>query len=188
MRIKKKNLIICLIVFLILMVMNFLIQMKPIFQVQTKAYFHEMVKREIMESISTLDIPEEFILKKDNNMSIDTNQLNQWIVDVNRSLNDEIKDEFVAELPIGYLSGVVFFQNTGPRLSISYWIHNRVEANYDIKTTTLGINNVMIELILNVECNGEILYGLSKDQLLIQERIPLAIEYVQGEIPQIFPY
>lgn len=173
---------------LILLSGMFYMQLQPVFQIQAKAYFHEQVISEIMNSIKTLEVPEGFVVKREDQVSIDANALNIWIIGVNEQLNESIPDVYEASIPLGYFTGVVFFQHLGPDVSATFLISNRIIARYNIKTTALGINNAFIELILNVECKGNVLFGFEKNELSISEKIPLALEYIQGEVPQIFPY
>lgn len=188
MKIKKRNVLILLCSFILILFCYLYSNLQPIFQIQTKTYFHEKVMNEIMGSVEYIEVLNDFVIQKENRMSVDTNQLNEWIVQVNQLLNEKIQDEYVASIPIGYLSGNMFFQNVGPHVSASFLISNRILAKYDIKTTTLGINNALIELILHVECNGDVIIGFDTIPLTITQSIPLAVEYVQGDVPQIFPY
>lgn len=188
MKIKKRNLF-CLIFFILaLLFIFFMIQLQPLFDIQIKAHFHEKVIQEIMNSVAQLEVPNDFIIREDKNMRINTNQLNQWIIQVNQQLNQTIDDELETEIPFGYLTGIAIIQSIGPDLSANFLVTNRITAQYDIKTTSLGINNVLIELILNIECKGNVYLGFSSNELIVKERIPLALEYVEGDIPQIFPY
>lgn len=172
----------------ILLFLFLTIQLQPLFDIQIKAHFHEKVIHEIMDSVNQLEIPDDFIIREENNTRVDTNQLNDWIIKVNQQLNTNINDELETKIPFGYLTGIAIIQNLGPNLSASFLVANRITAQYDIKTTNIGINNILIELILNIECKGNIYLGLKSNELIIKERIPLALEYIQGEIPQIFPY
>lgn len=188
MKIKKRNLFYFIILIFTLLCFFFMIQLQPLFDIQIKAHFHEKVIQEIMNSVNQIEIPENFIIREEMNTRVDTNQLNQWIIEVNQQLNQSIDDELETEIPFGYLTGIAIIQSIGPDLSANFLVTNRITAQYDIKTTSLGINNVLIELILNIECKGNVYLGLSSSELIVKESIPLALEYVQGEIPQIFPY
>lgn len=188
MKIKKRNLVILLCIILFSTTLFTYVKLQPLIDIQIKAHFHEKVIKEIMNTVRQLEVPNDFLIRTDKNVSVNTNQLNQWIIQVNDILNQTIDDEIVTSMPIGYLTGNVFLQNLGPEISVSFVVTNRITAQYDIKTTSLGINNALIELILNIECKGNIYLGIQDYELVIQERIPLALEYIQGDIPQIIPY
>ena len=188
MKIKKRNLFYFIFIIFTLICVFFMIQLQPLFDIQIKAHFHEKVIQEIMNSVNQIEIPENFIIQEEKNTSVDTNQLNQWIIEVNQKLHQTIDDELETEIPLGYLTGIAIIQSIGPQLSATFLVTNRITAQYDIKTTSLGINNVLIELVLNIQCKGNIYLGLNSNELIIQERIPLTLEYIQGDIPQLFPY
>lgn len=187
MRIKKRNLFLLCTSLVFILFIYVLVQFQPIFKVQARTYFHEKMVVEIMNCIKEIHIPDDFIVKADG-ISVDTNRLNRWLVEVNECLNDRVEDRYEAKLPIGYFTGITFIQNSGPTMTTSFLISQRIVARYDLKTTTLGINNALIELILRVECKGVVFMGFESTELLMIENIPLALEYVQGEVPQIFPY
>ena len=188
MKIKKKNLLLMILCFFLILLISFYMRLQPVFQIQAKTFFHEKVVSEMMNSVKEIQVPDNFILKGEKQISINTNELNSWLIHVNEYLNHSMQDVYEASIPIGYFTGIVFFQNYGPNITAAFLISNRIIARYDIKTTTLGINNAFIELILIVECKGDVLMGFEKNELSISEKIPLALEYVQGEVPQIFPY
>lgn len=188
MKIKKRNLMITLFILFLSSILYTYTQLHPLFDIQIKAHFHEKVISEIMNCVNQIEIPEDFMIREDKNIRVDTNQLNLWIIEVNQMLNENIDDQLDTAMPFGYLTGIAIVQNVGPKISATFYIANRITAQYDIKTTSLGINNVLIELILNIECKGNVYLGFSSNELIVKERIPLALEYVEGDIPQIFPY
>ena len=188
MKIKKKNLFILIFILLLLISINFYIRLLPILETKSKAYFHQLMITEIMESTKLIEVPNHFIITDNKQTSVNTTLLNYWIVDINKYLLEIIKNEYKVQLPIGYFTGILFFQNSGPNLSFEYLIENQIICSYDVKTTSLGINNAFIELILNIECKGDIFIGFEKFPFVIQENIPLAIEYIQGDVPHIYPY
>ena len=95
--------------FFIFLLGAFYVQLQPVFQIQAQAYFHEQVVSEIMNSIKEITVPDEFVVKSDNQVSINANVLNKWIVEVNEKLNESIPDVYEASIPLGYFTGVVFF-------------------------------------------------------------------------------
>lgn len=188
MKIKKKNLFLVLICVILLSLILIYRELQPIFKIKTNAYFHEKVVQEIMKATQMIEIPQDFIVNYENQMSINTQLLNQWIIQVNDTLHQVIQDQYTASIPLGYFTGNVYFQSMGPSLNYDFLIENQIKSTYDIKSTTLGINNVLIELILKVECTGILLIGIEKSEMIIRQEIPLALRYIQGEVPQFFPY
>ncbi len=188
MKIKKKNLMILILFIIISIFLSFYLQLQPYIKIQSQAYFHEKVILEIMESVKEIEIPHDLVKYQNQNVSIDTQKLNAWIRFVNNHLNEAMKSEIRAGIPLGYFTGNVFLQTKGPELTTSFLISKKIQTSYDIKTTSLGINNAMIELILQVDCQGHIILGFESIDLSVVHSIPLVMEYVQGEVPQIFPY
>lgn len=188
MKLKKKNVLISILIMLVVSIICLYFQLQPYLQVQSEMYFQKKMIVEITKCIDMIEVPDNFIDKTEKNISVNTNVLNKWIKNITLKLNENIKDNIHAQIPIGYFTGIVFFQNKGPSISATYLINQKVVARYDIKTKNLGINNALIELILIVECEGNVFLGFDSSQLIVRENIPLALEYVQGEVPQIFPY
>ena len=188
MKVKKRFIFYISILLILISTVTIWIQLKPIFTIKTKNYYHQNIIQEINTIITEIEVPQSFILNNENTKSINTNLLNHWIKDINEHFLKSIENIGEASIPIGYFTGIYFIQTSGPKLNFKYLIENRTLCSYDIKTTSLGINNVLIELILNIECNGNIFIGFERNELNIQHTIPIALEYVEGNVPQFFPY
>lgn len=188
MKLKKKNVVLSLLLIMLISISALYVQLQPYLHAQSEMYFQKKMTLEIARCIDLIEVPDNFLLKNEKNISVNTNVLNKWIMHVTHELNENIQDNYHAQIPIGYFTGIVFFQNKGPTLPATYLINQKVDVRYDIKTSNLGINNALLELILTVECKGNVFLGFESSQLIISENIPLALEYVQGEVPQLFPY
>ncbi|MGN1344001.1 MAG: sporulation protein YunB [Traorella sp.] len=160
----------------------------PIFRVKAEAYFHEIVISEIILASESIKIMDDFVIQDDHQMKIHTVMLNKWISQVSQLLHQKIENHYTEKIPLGYFTGNMYLLNKGPKLSYDFLIDDRIQCRYDIKSTALGINNVLIELILHVQCQGYLFIGFEKSECLIVYDIPLVLQYIQGEVPQIFPY
>ena len=168
MKIKKRNLFVFILIIVLIIIFIFLYKLHPIFIEKTKTYYHQNILNEINQVVLEIEIPEEYIKETNNMKSIDTILLNQWIVNINDHFITSIENIYKSNIPLGYFTGIFFLQASGPKLTFEYLIENRTLCSYDIKTTSLGINNALIELILNIDSTGIIFIGFEKIEIKIQ--------------------
>ena len=188
MKIKKRNLFLLVLITIIIFISIFLYKLHPIFIEKTKTYYHQNIINEINHIALEIEIPENYIKETNNMKSINTNLLNKWIININQHFINSIENIYESSIPLGYFTGIFFLQSTGPKLSFEYLIENRTLCSYDIKTTSLGINNALIELILNIQCVGIIFIGFEKIEINIHQTLPISLDYIEGNVPQFFPY
>lgn len=105
-------------------------------------------------------------------------------------LLDEIffTDGIVYEMPIGYLTGIGFIQDLGPKIPIRMKLLNDVNGEIKTKTKAHGINNTQIEIVLEISIKAQAITSLSVDEMTVSSQIPLVIQLVNGEVPRLTPY
>lgn len=122
---------------------------------------------------------------------VNTKLLNEVLYNCVEELQKQIKAEqryVVATMPIGALSGVTWLQDTGFSIPIKYTLIERIRGRVDIQSSDLGINNALIQINLIIDFSIQATLGFTKKELIFHESLPLAIEYIQGDVPQLYSY
>ena len=122
---------------------------------------------------------------------IDTKVMNQVLYECVEEFQRLIKEEqqsIITSVPIGALSGFTWLQDIGFHIPIKYTLIERVKGKIDVDAQELGINNTLIQINLEIEFIVHTSYSLIKKELIYHESLPLAIEYIQGEVPNLFSY
>lgn len=157
----------------------------PILMVQTKQKLIQDLKNKIVQT--TKQMPSEsFFSIQNHRVSLNTFELNQWLSQVNHELEKEIH-ELKSTIPIGSLTGITFLSEKGPTFSTVFKIRDQLLCRYLTETIALGINNTMLKVSLEIEIHGSIILGFHAEEFMMKETIPVILEYIQGEVPPIYP-
>jgi len=98
------------------------------------------------------------------------------------------KDGIIYEVPIGYFTGIAFLQNVGYRIKIDLPLFHYINGSLDIQSEPYGLNSSLITIYLNVEIKAEVITSIYSQDISFEEKIPLVIQVVQGEIPALTTY
>lgn len=146
-----------------------------------QSYFNDRISQVIQENQKDIMIDQK----------IDAYRLNEMLYDCVEALQKQIKDnqqQIITTIPIGSLSGFMWLQDIGFHIPIRYKLIERVRGKIDVETTELGINNTLIQVNLNIEFTIHTSYSWRKKELVYNESLLLAMEYIQGEVPHLYAY
>lgn len=169
-----------------------------------------VISKAVDEEVSqNLDIEDLFISTTDSNgnvKSIDFNPITinkvsnmikanifEYLEDLENGNMDKIKDTMlfssrvtegiVFEIPSGIVFDNVILANIGPKIPVKLNMVGDILTNIYTKVTDYGINNAVIEVIVNVEVYEQVVLPFTTKRITINTDIPIAIKLIQGEIP-----
>ena len=64
---------------------------------------------------------------------------------------------------------------------------NRVNGVYEITNEAYGINNTLLKIMIRVNVKADVFAGISQDEIIMQEEIPVIIQLINGNVPQFLP-
>ena len=174
-----------------------------------------VAKQEVQSSlnncISVLDFnPDDLIRVKTNDegeiisVNYDSMKLNQLLYKAVESINESLllaqKGEVdpitnqvyfdngvVDEVPLGYFTEMVGLSDMGPKIKIRVKVINRVNGVYEITNEAYGINNTLLKIMIRVNVKADVFAGISQDEIIMQEEIPVIIQLINGNVPQFLP-
>lgn len=94
----------------------------------------------------------------------------------------------VDEVALGYFSELAVLSNFGPKIKIRVRLIDRVSGNYEIYNEPYGINNTMLKITIRVKIKADVFAGISSEEIVMEEEIPIVLQLIQGNIPQYSPY
>lgn len=165
----------------------------------------------IHNCISVLDFnPDDLIRVKTNeegeiiSVNYDSMKLNQLLYKAVESINESLllaqKGEVdpitnqvyfdngvVDEVPLGYFTEMVGLSDMGPKIKIRVKVINRVNGVYEITNEAYGINNTLLKIMIRVNVKADVFAGISQDEIIMQEEIPVIIQLINGNVPQFLP-
>lgn len=172
-----------------------------------------VISKAIDEEVSkNLDIEDLFISSKDssgNIKSIDFNPITinkisnliksnifEYLEDLengniekikNTSLfSSRINEGIVFEIPSGIVFNNVLLANIGPKVPVKLSLTGDILTNIHTKVTDYGINNAVVEVVINVEVYEQVILPFTTKRVTINTDIPIAVKLIQGEIPSYY--
>ena len=172
-----------------------------------------VISKAIDEEVSkNLDIEDLFISSKDssdNIKSIDFNPITinkisnliksnifEYLEDLENGNIEKIKNTalfssrinegIVFEIPSGIVFNNVLLANIGPKVPVKLSLTGDILTNIHTKVTDYGINNAVVEVVINVEVYEQVILPFTTKRVTINTDIPIAVKLIQGEIPSYY--
>lgn len=124
-----------------------------------------MIKANIFEYLEDL---ENGNIEKIKNTSLFSSRINEGIV---------------FEIPTGVVFDNIILTNLGPKIPVKLNLVGDILTNISTKVTEYGINNAVIEVMVNVEVYEQVILPFTTKRITITTDIPIALKLIQGEIP-----
>lgn len=136
-------------------------------------------------------------------VQMDTQSLNQLLYEMLQTIDQSLEaaqegavdptldqtlyeNGVIYQLPIGYLTHLPFLSSFGPKLSIRFRMLNDVSGHFQLSCEPYGLNNTLVELYLVIELKAEVLTVLSITQYTHTIEVPIVVEIIHGQVPQIY--
>ncbi len=185
--------------------------LEPVMIAVAKQEVQSSLNKLIHNCISVLDFnPDDLIRVKTNDegeiisVNYDSMKLNQLLYKAVESINESLllaqKGEVdpitnqvyfdngvVDEVPLGYFTEMVGLSDMGPKIKIRVKVINRVNGVYEITNEAYGINNTLLKIMIRVNVKADVFAGISQDEIIMQEEIPVIIQLFNGNVPQFLP-
>lgn len=172
-----------------------------------------VISKAVDEEVSqNLDLEDLFISSKDkdgNIKSIDFNPITinkisnmikanifEYLEDLENGNIEKIKNTalfssrinegIVFEIPSGAVFNNIILANIGPKVPVKLNLVGDILTDIETKVTDYGINNAVVEIIVNVEVYEQVILPFSTKRITINTDIPIAVKLIQGEIPSYF--
>lgn len=100
--------------------------------------------------------------------------------------SSRISEGIVFEIPSGVVFNNIILSNIGPKIPVKLNLTGDILTNIHTKVTDYGINNVVIEILINVEVYEQVILPFTTKRITINTDIPIAVKLVQGEVPSYF--
>lgn len=171
-----------------------------------------IINESIKESILDKKINEMLeIIKNENNEIIGVNfnntQTNKILYDINYSMlnsikmiengdskitKDKLKNNFldnknmIFQVPFNVVNEKPILIGIGPRIPFKIEILGSSTNNILTNVKEYGINNSLVELLLETEINIQIILPFTSEKTTINKKIPISTKIIQGKIPEYY--
>ena len=126
--------------------------------------------------------------KQITNVNFNNNKINKILtISTNNILREIEKDRNkVYEIPFGIMINNHIFHNLGPKIPYIIDTMGMINTNTYVNIKEYGINNSMIEVILDIEIEYQIMLAFVKETQKIKKSIILENKVIQGSIPEYY--
>ena len=100
--------------------------------------------------------------------------------------NDNLKKGVIYEIPIGSITNNSFLANLGPKIPVRLNLVGSVECSIETKVTDYGINNAIIEILVNAKVSEQVTLPFKSKVITISSDIPVAIKIIEGKVPEYY--
>lgn len=106
----------------------------------------------------------------------------------NNLLSDDskLKKGIIFEIPSGLVFNNVLLSNIGPKIPVKLNLVGDITSNISTSVTDYGINNALIEIIVNIKVYEQVILPYTSKQIEVEIDIPIAIKLLQGETPSYY--
>lgn len=157
----------------------------------------EIISNNIYDDISSyLDTNELFIVEKDNNGNIEMIDYNTKVVNnilsiaSKRVINNYDKffinsNGIIKSIPIGVVTGNIFFSNLGPKIPVKIRLDGNVLTSIKTKVKEYGINSALIDIYVRIEVNFDIIVPFYSKKIKVYNDVPVSMKVVKGNVSSI---
>lgn len=99
---------------------------------------------------------------------------------------DKLKQGIIYEVPTGVIFGNSILYNIGPKIPVRLSLVGNIVSNIDTKITSYGINNALIEIVINISVVEQVMLPFASKKITVSTNVPVAIKLVQGQVPEYY--
>ncbi len=96
---------------------------------------------------------------------------------------NKVKDSIILEIPLGIITNNAILTNLGPKIPIKLGFIGNVVGHVKTNITEYGINNALLEIIVQIEVTEQIIMPLITEEIPVIIDITLATKIIQGNVP-----
>ena len=90
------------------------------------------------------------------------------------------------DIPFGIVSDIPVIADLGPKIPVKVSLIGSSTSNLKTELEEYGINNVLMKVYIVANVNIQVILPFATETTTITEEIPLAINLVNGIIPQVY--
>ena len=122
----------------------------------------------------------------------DTYLVSAFLRDISDNIADTLKEEetntdrIAFYIPLGSITQNPLFNSRGPKIPVRMEIIGSVLSSVKTTVTEYGINNCLIEMVVEVEVTEKVILPVITDTVTIVNEFPISYKVIQGKIPTYY--
>jgi len=196
--IKRKNLKILIILFIVIIVPTMIFNyIEPVFETlceeKVKSIATIISNQESTKAMNKYQYEELYTIEKDeqgNIMIIKSNvvPINNMISDLTEAIQNRFNEleETQINIPIGNLFGTYYFSGIGPSMPMKVIVSGTLENEIKSEFIAQGINQTLHRVYVKFECYVKIITPLKNFEKHITNQVIIAEHIIVGNIPETY--
>ena len=91
----------------------------------------------------------------------------------------------IKSIPIGVVTGNIFFSNLGPKIPVKIRLDGNVLTSIKTKVKEYGINSALIDIYVRIEVNFDIIVPFYSKKIKVYNDVPVSMKVVKGNVSSI---
>lgn len=157
-----------------------------------------IINKNSKEEINTIDfnsaIVNKLLTKVTNSIYLDLKYLEAGRMDLLNYQDDilveyddqSVKNGIIFKIPSGAVFHNSFLSNLGPKIPVRMNLVSSVSSNIKTNIKNYGINNALIEVMIEVSLTEQIILPFCSDKTTITSDIPITMKLITGSVPNYY--
>ena len=111
--------------------------------------------------------------------------INEQII-TNRNKKNNYNNGIVLEVPSFIMSKNYLLNNLGPTIPVKISLTGGFDSYVSTDVKEYGLNNAIVTVYLNIKVTEQITMPFLEDEIVIDNKIPVAISLINGKIPEYY--
>lgn len=152
------------------------------------------VSDEILEDIKDIEL---YKITKNSEgyiemIDYDSYLVNRFLRDVSDNIANTLKEEenntdrIAFYIPLGSITQNPLFNSKGPKIPVRMEVIGSVLSSVKTTVQEYGINNCLIEMVVEVEVTEKVILPVITDTVTITNDFPISYKIIQGQIPTYY--
>ena len=192
-----KNLILKIIILILILLIIFLKAVYPIFvancETEATSVAVNILNDEVNKAMSMYTYDDLVNVIKDDSGSVSYIEarivpINQLVTEITGNIQEEIDntDSVIVDINLGTISGISILSNISPKIEINLESGGAIDAEINSEFTSVGINQTLHRIYLNLECTIEILTPFETIAKSINTEVLLTETIIVGDVPSSY--
>ncbi len=151
---------------------------------------NKAVKSDVLEKMNENNL---YIITKGKNDEIEMIDYNPYIInyymiEITNNIEKEITNinNKNIKIPIGVIFNNPILNTIGPNIKIKTRSVGYISTSVSMNVKEYGINNSVLELLLNVEIKEQLILPVLSKTITIKNKIPISYKIITGKIPDYY--
>lgn len=126
---------------------------------------------------------------QDNLQNIERGHLDKINIDelgLENYNKNNLEKGIIYRIPTGIIFDNTLLSNLGPTIPVKINLIGDISGSVSTKVTNYGINNALLETIINIEVNQLVILPIVTKEMKVTSSVPIAMKLVQGTVPNYY--